>query len=82
MGLKKKHHVKLLIVAVLAVILWTVAAGFDRDLSASNEETYKGLKLFSDVIEIVEKNYVDPVETKKLIQKAIQGMVHSLDPHS
>jgi carboxyl-terminal processing protease len=82
MSIKKKHHVKLLIVAAIAVILWTVAAGFNRDLSASNEETYKGLKLFSDVIEIVEKNYVDPVETKKLIQKAIQGMVHSLDPHS
>ncbi len=82
MGIKKKYHVKLLIVAVIAVILWTVAAGFYRDLSAGNEETYKGLKLFSDVIEIVEKNYVDPIETKKLIQKAIEGMVHSLDPHS
>ena len=47
MGVNKKHHVKLLMVALVAVILWTVAAGFYRDLSASNEETYKGLKLFS-----------------------------------
>ncbi len=34
------------------------------------------------MIELVEKNYVDPVGSKKLIDKAIQGMVHSLDPHS
>ncbi len=82
MGINKKHHIKLWMVAAMAVILWTVAAGFYRDLSASNEETYKGLKLFSDVIELIEKNYVDPVETKQLVQKAIQGMVHGLDPHS
>jgi len=78
----KKLHIKLWVAAAIIIILWTVAAGFYRDLSANNKETYEGLKLFSDVIELVEKNYVDPVETKDLIQKAIQGMVRSLDPHS
>jgi carboxyl-terminal processing protease len=34
------------------------------------------------VIELVEKNYVDPVDSKKMIDEAIKGMVHSLDPHS
>ncbi|MBW1821101.1 MAG: S41 family peptidase, partial [Deltaproteobacteria bacterium] len=47
-----------------------------------SEETYKSLKVFSDVLEIIEKNYVDEVDSKELIQKAIQGMVQSLDPHS
>jgi carboxyl-terminal processing protease len=56
--------------------------GFYRDLSANSEETYKGLKLFSDVIELIQKNYVDEVETQKMIEAAIQGMVRSLDPHS
>ena len=56
--------------------------GFYRDLSANTEETYKGLKLFSDVIELVQKNYVDEVDTQKAIEAAIQGMMHSLDPHS
>jgi len=82
MAINKKRHLKLWLVVLIAVISWTVGAGFYRDLSANNEETYKGLKLFSDVIELIEKNYVDPVETKDLVQKAIQGMVHSLDPHS
>ena len=82
MAINKKRQLKLWSVVVIAVVAWIIGAGFYRDLSANNEETYKGLKLFSDVIELIEKNYVDPVETKDLIQKAIQGMVHSLDPHS
>jgi carboxyl-terminal processing protease len=82
MALKKNRQGLLWIMISVAVIFWTIGAGFKRDLSAGSEETYKGLKLFSDVIELVEKDYVDPVEPKDLIQKAIQGMVQSLDPHS
>ena len=78
----KKHHIKLWLVLLSAVVFWTVGSGFYRNLSAKGEETYKGLKLFSDVIALIENNYVDPVNTKELIDKAIQGMVHGLDPHS
>ncbi|MDP2645538.1 MAG: S41 family peptidase [Desulfobacterales bacterium] len=78
----KKRNVKIGLVLAAAVLLWVVSTAFYRDLSASSSETYKGLKLFSDVIERVEKNYVDPVDTKELIEKGIQGMVQSLDPHS
>ena len=31
---------------------------------------------------MVDKNYVEPVETDKLLQGAINGMIKSLDPHS
>ena len=82
MGDRKKRQVSLCLIMVAAVIFWMIGSGLSRDLSASVEETYKGLKVFSDVLDLVEKNYVDPVDTKKLIEKAIQGMVHSLDPHS
>jgi len=82
MSIKQKRNVNLGLVIVIGVIFWVIGFGFYRDLSANGEETYKGLKLFSDVIELVEKNYVDPVDSKEMIEKAIQGMVHSLDPHS
>ncbi len=82
MTIRNKRYIKLWLVVVIAIIFWTIGAGFYRNLSAGSEETYKGLKLFSDVIELVEKNYVDPVDSKELIEKAIQGMVNSLDPHS
>jgi len=63
-------------------LLWSIGTGSKTNLSAGMDETYKGLKLFSDVIELIEKNYVDEVDTEKLVQKAVQGMVGSLDPHS
>ena len=79
---KKTRQVKLWLVMVIAVIFWTIGTGFYRDLSAKSEEAYEELKVFSDVIELIEREYVDDVDAKELIQKAIQGMVHSLDPHS
>ena len=67
-------------VIVLAAALFV--PGAYRNLSADKEQTYEGLKIFSDVIDMVQKNYVDEVDSKKLIEDAIQGMVGSLDPHS
>ena len=82
MILNKNPQVKLWLLMLAAVILWTIGTGFFQNLSATSEETYEGLKMFSDVIELIEKEYVDEVEAKELIQNAIQGMVQSLDPHS
>lgn len=70
------------LVGAIALAALVFAPGAYRNLEADKEATYQGLKVFSDVIDIVEKNYVDEVETKKLIENAIQGMVGSLDPHS
>ncbi|MBW2434265.1 MAG: PDZ domain-containing protein [Deltaproteobacteria bacterium] len=75
-------NIKLWMIMVSAVVLWTIGAGFFGDLAAKNEESYEGLKIFADVIELIEKEYVDKVESKELIEKAIQGMLSSLDPHS
>ena len=78
----KKSSLKLWLVVAVSVAFWTVGTGFNGQLSADSDETYKGLKLFSEVIELVQKNYVDEVESQELIEKAIQGMVRGLDPHS
>jgi carboxyl-terminal processing protease len=77
-----KSSVKLWLVVAVSVVFWTFGTGFNQQLAADNDETYTGLKLFSEVIELVQKNYVDEVDSQELIEKAIQGMVRSLDPHS
>jgi carboxyl-terminal processing protease len=83
MRIIKKGFPQLWLALAIAMLFWTIGSvSFQDKLSASNDETYQGLKLFTDVIELVEKNYVDEVDTKDLIHKAIQGMVQSLDPHS
>ena len=45
-------------------------------------DTYKELETFADILNLLEKNYVDEIDPKALIQGAIKGMLASLDPHS
>lgn len=44
--------------------------------------TYRALDLFGDVFERVRADYVDPIEDRKLLEYALQGMLSNLDPHS
>ncbi|MFW6053110.1 MAG: S41 family peptidase [Desulfosalsimonas sp.] len=80
MGLIKSKAGRVLV--LLAVVVCVVMAATSVYGDFENEETYEGLKLFSDVLEELEKNYVEPVDSRELIEKAINGMVESLDPHS
>ena len=43
---------------------------------------YRKLDVFSHVLSLIENNYVEPVDETKLLYGAIDGMVHTLDPHS
>lgn len=78
MKMKYKKWLKGLVLTFLVTFTVTGICG---DLAA-RDTTYQELKLFSDVLEEVQKNYVEPVDSKQLIEKAIHGMVNSLDPHS
>jgi len=79
---KLNRPVKLWIIMVAALVVWTLSTGFQRADSAAKEDIYDQLKIFSDVIELIQKEYVDEVDPKDLIQKAIHGMLQGLDPHS
>jgi carboxyl-terminal processing protease len=43
---------------------------------------YRKLDVFSHVLSLIENNYVESVDESKLVYGAIEGMVHTLDPHS
>lgn len=43
---------------------------------------YQELQLFTDVLTIVKRSYVEEVSIKDLVYGAIEGMLASLDPHS
>lgn len=48
----------------------------------SGDNIYDQLGKFKDVLLTVQKNYVDDVDTPKLVESAIVGMLGELDPHS
>jgi carboxyl-terminal processing protease len=43
---------------------------------------WQDARLLAEVLERVEREYVDPVDDHQLLQAAIRGMVSSLDPYS
>ncbi len=73
---------KISIILISGMMLWVTFSGSCQTLSAGNDEAYKKLRLFSEIIEEIDQNYVDEVDTGELIESAIDGMVQSLDPHS
>jgi carboxyl-terminal processing protease len=51
--------------------------------AAGNEEKdYQNLELFTDVLTIIRKSYVEETSSRELIYGAIKGMLATLDPHS
>ena len=50
--------------------------------SSTDEEKYKYLDLFGQVFDRVRSSYVEEVTDQELIEKAIDGMLSGLDPHS
>ena len=74
--------IKYWVPVIFAAVILTAGGGSYHCLRAENEKTYQSLKLFSDVLQELEENYVDEVDTEELIHSAIKGMVSSLDPHS
>ncbi len=50
--------------------------------ASKNKETYEYLDLFGKVFDKVRSEYVEEVTDQELIEKAIDGMLTGLDPHS
>lgn len=75
-----RHHAKPLLFC-LALGLLLLTSGVHHGVTAQ-EETYEKLKVFTEVLSIVQSNYVDEVNSKDLLYGAVRGMLETLDPHS
>jgi carboxyl-terminal processing protease len=71
-----------LVVAGISVLAAVFCVGSMKTSAAQGSGDYESIELFTDVLSIVKKSYVEEVDTKKLIYGAINGMLASLDPHS
>ncbi|MBP2682690.1 MAG: ctpA-2 [Deltaproteobacteria bacterium] len=71
-------------VLVVAVFIGGFVVG---DLTTSRHAAqanvaYSKLKLFGDVLSIIQSSYVEEVNVDNLVKGAVNGMVQTLDPHS
>jgi carboxyl-terminal processing protease len=70
-------------VAVLAIALSAIAGGvFGSRALARQDEVGQQYRVFTSAIDAIEREYVDDVPSDRLIYSAIDGMLHTLDPHS
>ena len=67
--------------AILLAVLFSGGRGAER-VGAAPNASYEELETFTNVLAIIQKNYVEEVDTKRLVEGAINGMLASLDPHS
>ncbi|MGH7906375.1 MAG: S41 family peptidase [Candidatus Binataceae bacterium] len=79
--IKRNRWIITLVACVIACIVVIGELEVNRAQALPND-TYKQLQTFANVLAIVQKNYVEPVTTKQLINGAITGMLANLDPHS
>src|SRR5712692_6014540 len=82
MSANKRNRLIVAMAIALAVCLFVIGDLAVRRAQALPDDTYKELQTFANVLAIVQKNYVEPASTKRLINGAISGMLGSLDPHS
>ncbi|MBI3755770.1 MAG: S41 family peptidase [Deltaproteobacteria bacterium] len=66
------------IAAVISIFLW----GINHRVAAIPAKAYENIRIFTDVLSIVQDNYAEEVEPKNLIYGAVKGMLQGLDPHS
>lgn len=67
----------LAIIAVFSFSSW----GVQKSASVP-DGTYETLKLYTDVLGIVQDSYAEDIDSKDVIYNSIKGMVKGLDPHS
>ncbi len=77
MIISKNEFLKVILLLTLVTLLAPKTYG-----SSSDEEKYKYLDLFGQVFDRVRSSYVEEVTDQELIEKAIDGMLSGLDPHS
>jgi len=75
-----KKHLSLPVVSMLIAVALLLGTQISTVFPGDN--IFDQLNKFKDVLSLAEKFYVDDVDTKKLVESAITGMLSDLDPHS
>src|SRR5205814_9898256 len=73
---------KACVIGSLLVVLTLTLGGSVARQGTDTGATYEQLRLFTEVLSIVQNQYVDEVAPKELIYSAIKGTLRGLDPHS
>ena len=72
----KNNYKKIFTCILFFLFIFTIGS------SANEEDIYKKIDLFSEVLDKINKEYVEEVNQSEVIDAAINGVLQSLDPYS
>jgi carboxyl-terminal processing protease len=75
-------HKKLIVPLFFVLLIIGIVAGMKIQNAISDDKVSDQVKKFADVLGITSRYYVDNIDTQKLTEAAIRGMLDELDPHS
>ncbi|HIE65086.1 MAG: S41 family peptidase [Nitrospira sp.] len=83
MKFKERVGTTLLFMAIIGIfgVSFMAGKGLETNVSAETDD-YEELKVFTEVLSALQRNYVEPIDNKELIYGAIKGMLNTLDAHS
>lgn len=77
-----RFSIRLPIFLTLAVSAGILIGATMADGDTSKNNLFTGFQKFREILTYVERDYVDEVNTEKLVEEAIEGVLDNLDPHS
>ncbi len=75
---KKKY----LIPIIIFVLVIGILAGMKIQNAVSDDKISQQVRKFSEVMTLISQYYVDTIDSQKLTESAITGLLQDLDPHS
>ena len=64
------------------LFLFLFIISFSKGYAANEDDIYKKIDLFSEVLDKINKEYIDDVNQSEAMDAAINGVLQSLDPYS
>jgi len=77
-----KIKVPALMIAAAVAIGFAFGTVLTGQVHAESQGLLTQLRVFSQVLRIVEQNYVEEVDSTELVRSGIRGVLEDLDPHS
>jgi len=80
--LTKKNHLTTFFLGFIFSFLLAPSFVQGQTEQKQQEDTYRQLETFANILSILQDNYVEEIDTNEAIEGAITGLLLSLDPHS